>query len=50
MLIEVGFGTNRAEASYLTTPARQAELAGAISEATMEYLARYERRIGGGTP
>ncbi len=50
VLIEVGFGTNRAEASYLTTAARQSELAGAISEATMEYLARYERRIGGGTP
>ena len=50
VLIEVGFGTNRAEATYLTTPARQSELAGAISDATMEYLARYERRVGGGTP
>ena len=50
VLIEVGFGTNRAEATYLTTPARQSELAGAISEATMEYLARYERRVGGGAP
>jgi N-acetylmuramoyl-L-alanine amidase len=50
ILVELGFGTNRAEATYLTTPERQAELARAISEATMEYLARYERRVGGGTP
>jgi N-acetylmuramoyl-L-alanine amidase len=49
VLIEVGFGTNRAEATYLTTPARQTEIATAISVATIEYLARYERRVGGGT-
>ena len=48
VLIEVGFGTNREEASYLTTAPRQEELARAIGEATMEYLARYERRVGGG--
>lgn len=47
VLIEVGFGTNREEASYLTTAPRQEELARAIGEATMEYLARYERRVGG---
>jgi N-acetylmuramoyl-L-alanine amidase len=49
VLIEVGFGTNRAEATYLTTPARQTDIATAISVATIEYLARYERRVGGGT-
>jgi N-acetylmuramoyl-L-alanine amidase len=48
VLIEVGFGTNPDEASYLTTASRQAELARAIGDATMEYLARYERRVGGG--
>ncbi len=50
VLVEVGFGTNREEASYLSSPARQADLAEAISTATMQYLARYERRMGGGTP
>jgi N-acetylmuramoyl-L-alanine amidase len=49
VLIEVGFGTNRAEATYLTTPARQMDLAAAISAATIEYLARYERRVSGGS-
>ena len=50
ILVEVGFGTNRAEATYLTTSARQLELARAISSATVEYLGRYERRVGGGGP
>jgi len=49
VLIEVGFGTNRDEATYLASSARQTEIANAISVATMEYLARYERRVGGGT-
>jgi N-acetylmuramoyl-L-alanine amidase len=50
ILVEVGFGTNRQEATYLTTRERQGELARAISDATLEYLGRYERRVGGGTP
>ena len=50
VLVEVGFGTNPSEATYLTTPERQAELARAITDATVEYLARYERRVGGSPP
>jgi N-acetylmuramoyl-L-alanine amidase len=50
ILVEVGFGTNPVEASYLTTTERQQDLARAISSATVEYLGRYERRVGGGTP
>ncbi len=50
ILVEVGFGTNPQEASYLTTGTRQAELARAISDATLEYLGRYERRVGGSNP
>ncbi len=50
ILVEVGFGTNRQEATYLTTRERQRELARSISDATLEYLGRYERRVGGGTP
>ncbi len=50
ILVELGFGTNRAEATYLTTTERQIELARAISDATLEYLGRYERRVGGGAP
>ena len=44
VLVEIGFGTNAAEAAYLTDPARMDELAAAISDGVLEYLKRYERR------
>jgi N-acetylmuramoyl-L-alanine amidase len=47
VLVELGFGTNPQEATFLTTEARQEELARAIATATLEYLTRYERRVGG---
>jgi N-acetylmuramoyl-L-alanine amidase len=46
VLVEIGFGTNAAEARYLTTPERQREIADAIANATMQYLEGYERRLG----
>ena len=46
VLVEIGFGTNAAEARYLATPARQREIADAIAAATMQYLDGYERRLG----
>ena len=49
ILVELGFGTNRQEATFLSAAARQAELARSIADATVEYLNRYERRVGGGT-
>ncbi len=48
VLVEVGFGTNPAEATFLTAAARQAELARSIADATVAYLGRYEKRVGGG--
>lgn len=45
VLVEIGFGTNPAEAAYLTDPSRMDELAGAISDGVLEYLKRYERRV-----
>jgi N-acetylmuramoyl-L-alanine amidase len=45
VLVEIGFGTNPAEAAYLIDPARMDELAGVISDAVLEYLKRYERRV-----
>lgn len=44
VLVEIGFGTNAAEARYLRDPRRQREIANAIADATMEYLAAYQRR------
>jgi len=49
VLVEIGFGTNPAEARYLSNPARQGELAQAIADGAMAYLERYERRVTGGT-
>lgn len=46
VLVEIGFGTNAAEAQYLATPARQRDIAEAIATATMSYLEGYERRLG----
>jgi N-acetylmuramoyl-L-alanine amidase len=46
VLVEIGFGTNAAEARYLASPTRQREIAEAIADATMSYLEGYERRLG----
>ena len=42
------FGSNPAEAAYMTNPARMDELAGAISDAVLEYLKGYDRRVASG--
>jgi N-acetylmuramoyl-L-alanine amidase len=46
VLVEIGFGTNAAEARYLREPRRQREIATSIADATMEYLVAYQRRNG----
>jgi len=49
VLVEIGFGTNAAEAAYLTDRRRQTAIASAIADAAAEYLRRYERRVSGGS-
>lgn len=50
VLVEIGFGTNAAEARYIASPDGQGSLARAISDATVTYLAQLERRTTpGGT-
>ncbi len=44
VLVEVGFGTNVAEARYLASDKGQRALASAIAKSTLGYLAAYERR------
>ncbi len=46
VLVEIGFGTNTDESQYLSTPARQQQLANTIADAALEYLSQYERRLG----
>jgi N-acetylmuramoyl-L-alanine amidase len=48
VLVEVGFGSNRAESAYLSDSVRQAELAEHIAEGVVRYLNQYERKVGGG--
>ena len=48
VLVELGFGTNRADAELLASPRQQQRLAEAIADATLQYLVRYERRVSGG--
>jgi len=45
VLVEIGFGTNNAEAAFMSSPAGQRTLANAIADAAAEYLGRYEQRI-----
>ena len=49
VLIEIGFGTNPSDAAFLSDGTRQQRIAGAIAEATVDYLNRYERRVTPGT-
>ncbi|MGH7678306.1 MAG: N-acetylmuramoyl-L-alanine amidase family protein [Gemmatimonadaceae bacterium] len=48
VLVELGFGTNREDAAFISNPAKQRAMAKAIADATTEYLERYQRRVGGG--
>jgi N-acetylmuramoyl-L-alanine amidase len=50
VLVEIGFGSNPAEARWMTSPAEQQKLADAIADACVEFLAQYERKVGGGEP
>ncbi len=47
VLVEVGFGTNRSDSAFMTSPASQRQLAEALADATESFLAQYERKVGG---
>jgi len=49
VLVEIGFGTNAAEAAYLRSADGQREMARALANATVAYLERYGSRRAGGT-
>lgn len=46
VLVEIGFGSNRADSAWLTSPGGQSEMAAAIADAVVRYLADYERKVG----
>jgi N-acetylmuramoyl-L-alanine amidase len=47
VLIEIGFGSNQSEATFLSDQSNQRALARNIAESVIAYLAHYESRIGG---
>jgi N-acetylmuramoyl-L-alanine amidase len=47
VLVEVGFGSNQSEATFLSDQANQRALARNIAESVIAYLAHYDSRIGG---
>ena len=47
VLVEIGFGTNPAEAAWIAGIAGQRAIAAAVASAAMEYLGHYARRVGG---
>jgi N-acetylmuramoyl-L-alanine amidase len=48
VLVEIGFGSNASEATYMTDPTRMEELSSAVADGVLEYLKRYERRVASG--
>ena len=49
VLVEIGFGTNPADAKILSNALWQARIAGAIADATVSYLSRSEKRVTPGS-
>lgn len=50
VLVEIGFGTNPADARFITSATHQRQIANAIADATVEYLDHYQKRLGAATP
>jgi N-acetylmuramoyl-L-alanine amidase len=49
VLVEIGFGSNPAEAGYLLDSDNQRLIAASIARSVMEYIDHYDARIGAGT-
>jgi N-acetylmuramoyl-L-alanine amidase len=47
VLVEIGFGSNQAEATYLSDQDNQRAIARSLAESVIAYLAHYELRVGG---
>lgn len=45
VLVEIGFGSNAADATYMTSANGQRAIATAIADAAMRYLGDYDRRV-----
>ena len=50
VLVEIGFGTNPADATFLADPSKQDAIARTIADAAVSYLRAYEKRLTGSRP
>ncbi len=48
VLVEIGFGTNPAEAEYLLDAGNQRRIASSLAQSVSEYMSHYDARIGTG--
>lgn len=48
VLVEIGFGTNRAESAYISDPTNERKIAQSIAKSILSYMDKYDARIGGG--
>ena len=49
VLVEIGFGTNGAEAAYLLDSGNQETIAQSIAKGVLDYLDHYDARVGAGS-
>jgi N-acetylmuramoyl-L-alanine amidase len=49
VLVEIGFGTNKSEAAYISDPDNERKIARSIAKSIMAYMDRYDARVGGGS-
>ncbi len=50
VLVELGFGSNPAEAAFLRSDTEQSRIADALADAADAYLAKFDRRNGAASP
>jgi N-acetylmuramoyl-L-alanine amidase len=48
VLVEIGFGTNRSDAEFISNPTNQQAIADALASSITAYLAGHDRRVGTG--
>lgn len=48
VLVEIGFGTNPAEAAFLLDGSNQRQIAASIARGVLEYISHYDARVGAG--
>jgi N-acetylmuramoyl-L-alanine amidase len=48
VLVEIGFGTNRDEAAWLSDASAERTIAANVAQSVLSYLEHYDSRVGGG--